>query len=255
MVEGEVMSPFTAQGMMSTLGAWLNAIPGSDIAANAIQTHNVVRPTLRGFASNELRGARRILKWSTFGLDEGPGRTPSQWAGRARLVVPPTAVGANGVDGVWLLPLGFRITLPDAADVELCGGFEWQIRVDPSTAGGPVYPSPSAATGATAGSFAVHKIRRFAVDGTPLFEAFDVIESTRNFVCPLEGPVLDDTDGADAADAAGRSQMNRGGFIWADSIPAGTYDFYLGYTAPSPSLVGLRQLDVSAFSATLEALL
>jgi hypothetical protein len=231
---------------------WLNAVPAADIPAATINTEHLVRPRL--FA-RRFEGQRQIVMQDSFGVETPPAAERATWAARPqRLAIPLPHLGAGGT---WRLPLGFRLTLPAAADVRIRAGFEWQVRAwnTATAAASPTYPTSSDGTSTTLGYFSLHTRRAFDLDGVPADASADEKPLTRNYVYPMLGDAIDDNM-ANSAGAWIRTHGDTGGFIWsADDMSAGTWDLALVYTAPSPVPEGAMQIDVSAWSATLHAYL
>lgn len=254
LVDGDPMDWAAAHNFINEYGTWLNAIPLADVADDAVLTEHIVRPRVFGFPSNEFRGVRQIVKHATFGLDAQAGLLPEQWASRERLTIYPAALAAVDGQDVWLTPLGFRVVLPNQADVEVAMSWEWFIRTALIGGSGPTYPNSANGTPATAGWFSLFRTRRFDGDGASVAGPMEEATITRNQVNPLEGDALDFSYASTAAGNL-RTFQSRGALLWRATLAAGTWDFALGYVGPTTPVDGLLQLDVSGFSGTLEALL
>lgn len=230
---------------------WLNAVPAADIPAATVNTEHLVRPRL--FASR-FEGQRQIVMQSSFGVETPPAAERPTWAARPqRLAIPLPHLGA---DRTWRLPLGFRLTLPAAADVRLRASFEWQVRVwnTATAASSPTYPTSTDGTDTTLGYFSLHTRRAFDIDGVPAAAQADEKPLTRSYVYPMLGDVLDDN--AASGGSWIRTHGDSGGLIWsAEDMAAGTWDLALAYTGPDPMPEGAMQIDVTAWSATLHAYL
>lgn len=238
-VDGDVAEYDDVLNAFNSYRNWINEIPIADLSLAAVQTEHIVRPTIDGFPRNALRGQRQIVQHATFGASGGAGKEAI--ATRPRLTIPVGALRSIAGQPVWLLPLGFRATFPAQADVTVVGAFGWSVRCLEGNPSLPTYPNSGSGTPAEAGYFSLWTKRRYTLDG----EATDGDPSeqveTRNQVLPVG--------------LGGVTYGDRGAFLWSNQCAAGTWDMYLGYSPPDAGVVGLLQIDVVSFSATLEALL
>lgn len=249
LTDGAVMQWADVHGAINTYRGWVNDIPVGDISAAAVQTEHIVRPRVVGYPMNSFRAQRQVVQTASFGLNASAVHTPEQWASRPdRLTIYPFLLGSGGV---WNTPLGFRLVLPVAATVEICMTWEWQIRHREGSVSAPTYPNSTDGVDSDAGYFSLFSQRRYGIDGNPVSGAATERSVTRNYVTPFAGDALD------YVEAGTYRYHDRGAIRWTNtSTNAGVWDFWLGYTAETSGIANdLFQLDVSAFSATLDALL
>jgi len=255
-VDGAVANVGVFSNFSTEYGAWLNSLEAADFATRSVRTEHVVRPVIR---ANELRCERQILQWASFGLQAGPANLPNTWASRPRLTVPVAALRASETAPRWVSPLGFRLVLPDSAAVRVWMTWEFHVRsITPNALWplSPLYPRSTDADGVptVGGHFSLVTRRRYTLDGESLATDATDQGETRVYVYPLKGDALDKSynDGT----TSWSLQSDRGALLWAPTtLQSGVWDLNLAYTGGSGHIESLLQIDISAFSATLEALM
>lgn len=249
-VDGDICDFSTLADMVNDYATWVNDLGIAEFDTTPVRTQHVVRPRIK---ARSFEGQRQILQQVEFALDAPPATFPQQWAGRQRISIPMAGLKRSESTNRWVSPLGFRVFLPEQADVTVWMQWEWFVRSFYPSAGfpGPLYPnstSPVTGTAAEAGYFSLLTKRRFDVDGVPVSGDLNGQNETRVFVYPMNGNALDHESASAIA-----TYHDGGGFIWSGQLAAGTWDLFLGYTGESSNPDGLIQVDVSAFSGTLEA--
>lgn len=242
------MSWASVNGIFTTYRSFLNDIPAADVTAGAVQGEHLVRPLVTGFPSPGIRANRQIVLGCQYGMNANTARTPEEWASRPeRLSIRPYLLRGGET---WLTPLGFRLHLPEAATVTFDAAFEFFVRTTFEAAAGPTYPQSTNGTPTSdAGAFYLFTQRRFTADGDIVSGRFTSQAETKVPVYPLYG------DAMDYGDASLHRYHDAGQMLWTADLVAGTWDFWLGFQGRSTRVTSFNQLDVSAFSATLEALM
>lgn len=225
-----------------------NDLPAADIADASLRAEHIPRPRTLPFPLSGQHGEREAVYGRSFGLGSPEAARARAWGPRQRLAIAPWALSAGAT---WRLPLGWRVRLPTDAVVELEATWEWQVRTQKgdAVAGAPGYPKGTGSTATHAFGSATAVPRRagyFSIHKTLLATGLtEELEVTRNYAYPL-WPFTGDSP------VANELFNDRGCVLWQGSVPSGTWDFQLCYTADADT-VDIMQVDVGRFGGFLAA--
>lgn len=147
---GAVMTWSDVQSRMSTLRAWINDIPDTDITDATIPREALGKPaTLGGFPERAFRSTFQGSYSRKFGVDRYDALDQDEWGAMPeRLTIIPEAVDRS--TNQWPTPIGSPLRVYTTSDVSVFCSFDLNCR---SNTTGPYYPDGASGANMSRGGF------------------------------------------------------------------------------------------------------